>query len=266
MQVSWFGYMNTTGLTAIDYRITDGYMDPEGESEKFYTETLFRIVSMACFTPAQESPPVNELPAIAADHVTFASVNQWTKVTDDVKDLWASILRASPKFRLLIVARGAQFANVRDQIAGQFVDRGVGRDQISVAPTAPLVDFLRLFHGIDVALDPFPYGGGTTSLHTIWMGVPIVTLEGESELARASAGILRAVGCGELVAQSNAGYHDIAVALATDLQRTATLRRELRTRMQRSPLVDAAALTKNLEQAYRIMWRKYCSERASTQS
>ena len=259
VQVSWFGYMNTTGLTAMDYRITDGYLDPPGEADSFYTETLVRMAGMACFTPAPESPPISPLPALTAGVFTFASVNQWTKVTGEVKDVWAAILRESPGFRLLIVAKGAENPRLRDEIVREFVDRGATAAQIAVFSTRPLGDFLRLYEQIDVVLDPFPYGGGTTSLHTVWMGVPIVTLEGESELSRACAGIVRVLELHDFVAASAEEYRRIAVGFGNAPAAVAAIRQSLRERMGRSTLTDASAVARNLASNYRSIWHKYCA-------
>jgi predicted O-linked N-acetylglucosamine transferase (SPINDLY family) len=263
VQVTWFGYMNTTGLTAIDYRITDAYMDPPEESERFYTEKLCRIASMACFTPAPDSPSVSPLPSLTSGVFTFASVNQWTKVTEEVKDVWASILRESNNYRLLVVVRGGDKPIIREEIVREFVRRGATSAQIAVLPTVPLPDFLRLFAAIDLVLDPFPYGGGTTSLHTIWMGVPIVTLEGDSELSRACAGIVRVVGLSEFVAESPEEYRAIALRWADSTDQIAELRELLRERMRGSSLTDASALTQDLEAAYRSMWYEYCGNGAT---
>lgn len=259
VQVSWFAYMNTTGLATIDYRLTDGFLDPVGESERFYTEKLFRIPSMACFTPHPDSPAVGPLPALVSGTFTFASVNQWTKITDEVKDLWASILKASDRYRLLVVVRGGDVARVRDDVVAQFVRRGAKATQIVVYPTMPILDFLRLYSQIDVALDPFPYGGGTSSLHTIWMGVPIITLEGQSEMSRSTAGILLPVGLGAWVAKDIGGYKAIAVRAADDPGSVARIRENLRERMRASTLTDAISLTRNVEGALRTMWHTYCT-------
>jgi predicted O-linked N-acetylglucosamine transferase (SPINDLY family) len=258
VQVSWFGYMNTTGLSTIDYRLTDGFLDPIGESDRFYTERLFRIPSMACFTPHPESPAVGPLPALASAVFTFASVNQWTKITDEVKDLWASILKVSDRSRLLVVVRGGDVASVRDDVVAQFVRRGAKATQIVVYPTQPILDFLQLYSQIDVALDPFPYGGGTSSLHTIWMGVPIVTLEGQSEMSRSTGGILHAMGMQEWVAADADDYRVIALRAATSKESIAKLRQELRPRMRASSLTDADSVTRNVELAFRTMWHTYC--------
>jgi predicted O-linked N-acetylglucosamine transferase (SPINDLY family) len=260
VQISWFAYMNTTGLSAIDYRITDAYMDPPGESDRYYTEHLVRIKSMACFTPYPESPPVSPLPALSSGVFTFVSVNQWTKVSDEVKELWGSILSKTPAARLVVIVRGGDLADVKRGVIAEFVKYGAKASQIVVYATRPIREFLELFSQVDVALDPFPYGGGTSSMHTIWMGVPIVTLEGKSEMSRAASGIVRAVGLDDWVAPDLDGYRQIALRAAADPASLVPIRAKLRDRMRASPLTDAASLTKDVERAYREMWHAYSSK------
>jgi protein O-GlcNAc transferase len=259
VQVGWFGYMNTTGLTSIDYRLTDGGLDPPGASDAFYTERLFRLPSAACFQPDPGSPEVGGLPAVSNGYVRMASVNQWTKVTDTTKDLWSRILCDLPSARLVVVARGGGDEAVRASIMDEFVRRGAAARQIEVVDFRPIRSFLAFLNDIDLALDPFPYGGGTTTLHATWMGVPIVTLESESELGKSTPGILRGLGASELIAHDLHAYQTIAVELANDVSRLLTYRRELRDRFRNSPLMDACLLTRSVEAAFRAMWKSYCA-------
>ena len=258
VQVTWFGYMNTTGLTAIDYRLTDAWLDPPDHSDAFYTESLVRIPAAACFQPDRDSPPVGALPAQRNGYVTLASLNQWTKVTETTKDLWCRILRDVPTARLVVVARGGDDPAVQASIAREFASRGVPATRLRISGFRPLGAFLSLLTEIDFALDPFPYGGGTTTLHCAWMGVPMVTLQSDSELGRSTPGILNVLGLGALVASDVDAYHRIAVDLAADPDRLAEYRRELRPRFERSPMVDAVPLTRSVEAAFRSMWRDNC--------
>lgn len=258
IQVSWFGYMNTTGLASIDYRFTDASLDPPGASEAFYTEKLLRLPSAACFQPDAESPDVVPLPALRNGYLTFASLNQWTKVSSLARDAWACILRNVPAARLVVVARGGDDAGVRTHIVEEFKSRGVEHDRISVVGFRPLKSFLSLLNTIDLALDPFPYGGGTTTLHSAWMGIPVVALESEGELGRSTPGILRTLGLSALVADDVERYVQIATGLANDTERLARYRAELRDRFSNSPLTDALPLTRAVEYAYRSMWRTHC--------
>jgi protein O-GlcNAc transferase len=263
VQVGWFGYMNTTGLTSIGYRLTDASLDPPGMSEEFYTEQLFRLSAAACFQPDPDSPEVAALPADLAGRVTMGSLNQWTKVTEATKDVWAGILRDVPAARLIVVARGGGDPGVRSRIENDFRRRGVPDHQLEVVDFLPLKRFLAMLNTVDFALDPFPYGGGTTTLHAAWMGVPSVTLETDSELGRSTAGILRGLGIGELVAHDGEEYRGIATRLVQDLPRLRVYRRELRPRFSRSSLVDSLPLTREVEGAFRTMWREYCGSGAS---
>lgn len=260
IQVTWLGYLNTTGLKAMDYRITDGYLDPQGETEHLHTETLYRLRHHSCFRPSPQSPPVSTLPASTNDYITFGSMNQWPKVSDEVKDVWGTLLNRVDRSRLLIVARGSQNSAFRDRIVGEFTTRGIDPSRIRVSPSLDFIAFLALFNEIDISLDPFPYGGGTTTMQSLWMGVPVVTLRGATALARNSVGMLSEVGLKQLVAGSPSDYVNAASELAKDLVNLAQIRSGLRHRLTASSLTDAREFAAGLESAYRSMWRKYCAE------
>jgi predicted O-linked N-acetylglucosamine transferase (SPINDLY family) len=258
VQVSWFGYMCTTGLTSIDYRLTDAWLDPVGSADRYYTEKLFRLPSAACFQPDADSPPISELPASRNGYPTIACLNQWTKVTEQAKDVWSDILRSDPRIRFRIFARGGDDDHVKRLIVKDFSDRGVTGERIDVTGFRPLPVFLASLCEIDFALDPFPYGGGTTTLHAAWMGVPTIAVDGETEISRSTPGILRALRLPELVAPQIEQYASVALALGSDPRRMAEYRASLRDRFACSGIMDAAALTSSLEAAYRTMWRGYC--------
>lgn len=259
VQATWLGYLSTTGLTAIDYRITDQYLDPVGATEHLHTETLYRIPHHCCFRPTPRSPAVAPPALLHTGFVTFGSVNQWSKVTTDVKAVWAEVLRKVTHSRLLVVARGGLNSKFRDSIVADFVQYGVRPEQIQVSPALPLTRFLELFSQIDVVLDPFPYGGGTTTLQSLWMGVPVVTLRGNTAFSRNSIGPLTAVGLAHLIARSIEEYIVIAVGLANNLPFLEKTRTSLRERMEdRSAVMDAAAFCKEMEAALRAMWHNYC--------
>ncbi len=259
VQATWLGYLNTTGLASMDYRITDDHLDPEGTTERFHTEKLFRIPNASCFQPEAESPSIGPLPAAKLGAFTFGSVNHWAKVTEEVKDAWARILENAQSARLVVVARGGQNTAFQNQIVADFVARGVRADQVTVHRTLPLRSFLELFHSLDATLDPFPYGGGTTTMQSLWMGVPVVTLAGATAFSRNSIGPLTEVGLGNLVAATPARYVEIATSLTENLPWLAATRSALRSRMQASPLRDEKAFVSHMERAYRAMWRNYCS-------
>lgn len=256
IQATWFGYMCTTGLGAMDYRITDAYLDPPGATEQNYTEKLCRISCVAAFSPAPDCPPVNAVPALARGGVTFGSFNNYTKIGDEVIAAWVRILNAVPSSRLLLVALGGDDSSVRQDIEQRFARFGLARGsaQLDVRGRTAFRGFLAALQEVDIALDPFPYSGGTTSLHTLWMGVPIIALEGDSELSRTTSGMLRGARADALVASSIDRYCELAVALAGNAAELARWRSSLRERMVASPMLSSDEVTRTLEDAYRGMW------------
>ena len=262
VQVTWLGYMCTTGMRAMDYRISDPHLDPPGQTEHFYTETLMRMPTAATFSPAPESPPVNRLPALDRGFVTFASFNNYTKIGDAVIALWVRLLQALPSSRLMIVMLGGDDADIQRSARERFArhcngDAGTVIGRIEIRGRRALPQFLRMFHEVDVALDPFPHCGGTTTLHTLWMGVPVVSIEGDSELSRSTGGMMRSCGLDHLVAQDQEAYLNVAMSLAADLPGLADIRVELRSRVAASSIGDSAAVTRDLESAYHAMWSNF---------
>jgi protein O-GlcNAc transferase len=262
LQTTWIGYPNTTGMSAMDYRISDANLDPPGMTERYHTEALVRLPASACFQPAAESPEVNDVPALTAGHVTFACFNNFTKVTDEAIGCWAQVLEAVPGSRLMLLIGDAGNAAARERVEQTFARHGVKPERLQLIGKRPLAEYLALHHGVDIALDPFPYNGGTTSVHSLWMGVPIITLAGQSPVSRVGVTILANVGLQELIAQSVAEYVAIARDLARDTERLCRIRAELRGRLQASPLIDAERLTRALEDAYRNMWQTWCTKQS----
>lgn len=256
VQASWFGYMNTTGLATIDYRITDPVLCPPG-SEAFYSETPFRLPSTAAWSPAPDSPEPTPPPVLANGYVRFGSFNSWSKVSEDAVALWARILASCEGSRLLVVASGGDTKDVREGIRVRFGYHGIDPGRLDIEGTRSLQGFLALVSGVDIALDPFPYNGGTTTFHTLWMGVPVVNMHTAEEIGRVGFGLLSGAGIGELSADNAQGYFDTAVNLAVDPERIARLRRELRARMSASTWMNGGEVTRNLEKAYRAMWHNH---------
>ena len=256
VQASWFGYMNTTGLATIDYRITDPVLCPPG-SAAYYSETLFRLPSTAAWSPAPDSPAPGPPPALANRHVRFGSFNSWSKISDDAVALWARILARCAGSRLLVVAAGGDTPEVRAGIQARFRQHGIDAARLDIEGNRSLQEFLALVAGVDIALDPFPYNGGTTTFHTLWMGVPVVSMHSAEEVGRVGFGLLSGAGIGELCADSPQGYFEAAVDLAGDADRIARLRGELRARMAASTSMNGGDMTLNLEKAYRTMWHNH---------
>jgi protein O-GlcNAc transferase len=258
VQATWLGYLGTTGLTSMDYRITDAYLDPPGQTERYHTEALYRLPNAACFSPRGATPDVGDLPAARNGYVTFGFVNQWSKVTTSVIECWCEILRRATDSRLIIVARGANNPAFTKEVRTAFGVRGIDTRRVSVRPTSSLTQFLALFEQLDVTLDPFPYGGGTTTMHSLWMGVPVVTLAGHSAFSRNAVGPLTEVGLCDLIGAKQDDYARIAESLTRDIDRLRRIRRGLRSRMLSSPIGMQQSFTRHMETAFHQMWQQYC--------
>lgn len=263
VQVTWLGYLNTTGMEEMDYRITDARACPEGMLENFHSERLVRLPdSQWCYEAPAECPQVTEPPSAGTGYTTFASFSSLAKIGPPVIALWSRLLACVPDSRLLIAWRG--LGSIRDEFRARFARHGVAPERIDLRDRVPFQDYLALHGAADIVLDTFPYTGGTTTCHALWMGVPVVTLTGNTATSRGGASLLSAVGLGELVADTPEEYLDIAAALAQDRPRLAALRAEMRDRMAASPLMDAERFTRNLEEAYRAMWVSWCDRRKSS--
>ena len=258
VQVSWIGYPGTTGIAAIDYRLTDAHSEPEGLGDDLSVERLWRLPRVgACYQPNPACPaPVDHPPFEDNGHVTFGCFNRFTKVSDAALEAWGDILRAVPDARLLLEIAGIGDADVLAEVQARLVRCGLPLDRLILEPRSPKNRYV-LYNRVDLALDPFPYNGGTTSLDTLWMGVPFVALRGEHFVARMGHSILNNVGLPELVARTRTEYVALAAGLALDPDRLRALRRGLRDRMAASPHMDQALLASDLVAAFRGMWRRW---------
>lgn len=257
-QATWIGYPNTTGLDAIDYRLTDAISDPPGTTEAFCSERLVRLpTTFSCYGPDDDAPTVNPLPATDSNKVTFGCFNSFAKVTPAVITVWSRILEALPEARLLLKSRGLNDLSVAARLHAAFSAAGITPDRIVLnGDELSVAAHLGLYHGVDIALDPFPYNGTTTTCEALWMGVPVVTLAGRTHVARVGASLLTHTGLTNWIAASPDDYVERAVAAARDLPRLAELRRTLRERLRASPLCDASRFTRGLEEAYEAMTTK----------
>lgn len=261
VQVAYLGYPATTGLATMDYKLTDSVIDPPGE-EKYHTEQLFRLPTYRIVQlQAEESPAVNELPALQTGHITLASFNNFLKVSDEAIKLWAKILLALPSAQLKIVHRDGDNPATQAQIKNLFTPHGVDEQQLIVIGRKPFDEYLQLHNTVDLALDPFPHMGGTTTFLSLWMGVPVITLMGKISAARGASPQL-ALGLNQCVAITPEQYIENAVYFANHLTELNDLRINLREQMIRSPLMDAIGFTRTLEDAYRQMWQDWCQQQA----
>jgi len=262
VQVTWLGYPQTTGLDAIDYRITDAVSDPPGASERFHTEELLRLPdTFSCFAPPAEAPAVGELPALSRGSISFGSFNNPAKITPETVELWAGVLRLVPDSRMLIKGYALADPGSRARLLGLFEAQGIDAGRLELrGNTVGYLEHLALYGAVDIALDSFPYNGTTTTCEALWMGVPVVTLAGKSHRSRVGATLLQSVGLSSLVAERPGDFPGLAAALAQDLERLARLRGALRQQMAGSPLTDGARFTGHLEAAYRAIWGNWCAK------
>jgi predicted O-linked N-acetylglucosamine transferase (SPINDLY family) len=261
VQVSFAGYPGSTGLTTIDYRLSDPYLDPPGAEDSLHGGQTIRLPhSFWCYQPAGEpydfdDIPVAPLPALASGNITFGCLNNFCKINNVILDLWAKVLQQLPDSRLLLLAKHGSH---RQRTVDDLGKHNIPPHRIEFVSYGPRPSYLKQYHRIDIGLDSFPYNGHTTSLDSLWMGVPVVTLVGQIPVARAGLCQLSNLDLTELAAHTPEEFVRLAVDLANDLPRLQKLRATLRTRMEQSPLMDAAAFAADIESAYRQMWRRWC--------
>jgi protein O-GlcNAc transferase len=262
VQVTYLGYPNTTGLTSIDYRITDHHRDPEGLADELSSETLIRMPeSYYCYHPYENSPTIKNLPSLQNDFITFGSLNNYVKLNSKMRALWAEILQAVPdsKLRLKPSNQILNDPKSREAIEKQFMTLGIQPTQLIFEEMSPSPSHLNSYHQIDIALDSYPFNGGTTTCEALWMGVPVITLVGETHTARMGLSLLSTLGLSELIAYTPKEYVELAIKLANEKAYLQSLRKSLREKMQTSPLMDGPRYTHHLESAYRKMWEKWCA-------
>ncbi len=249
----------TSGVEAIDYFLSDRFETPPG-SEAHFSETVIRLPDgFHCYGPPPYAPDVAPLPARANSAVTFGCFNNLAKVTPQVIALWAKVLAAVPGARLLLKTKALDDPDAQAWYRELTAAAGIAPERLMLAGGAPHAELLAAYGEVDITLDPFPYSGGLTTTESLWMGVPVITLSGETFAGRHSTSHLANVGLPELIAATPQDYVAIAAGLADDRDRLAGLRASLRARMAASPICDAQRYTRNLEAAYRAMWRAWCA-------
>jgi predicted O-linked N-acetylglucosamine transferase (SPINDLY family) len=267
VQVTYLGYDTTTGLSTIDYRLTDKFLSPPETPEWFSEELVYLPACCHCYQPPAKAPPVTPLPASRSGHVTFGSFNSLAKVTPAVLGVWAEILHAIPSARLLLKDRTLANDDQQQRYLNFFVQSGIGAERITLLPRFHThADHLALYGQVDIGLDPFPYAGCTTTCEALWMGVPVITLAGTMAHGRYGVSLLSNLGLENLVAATPAEYVEKAVGCAARLTPLADLRSALRSRMRASPLCDAKGYARGVEEAYRGMWRRWCRSAKSART
>ncbi|MGH7177096.1 MAG: tetratricopeptide repeat protein [Tepidisphaeraceae bacterium] len=260
VQATYLGYPATTGLSTMDYRLTDSHLDPADAPTTPGTEELIRLPqSYFLYRPPDSSPQIGPAPTNSKGFVTFGSYNALMKVNQRTVELWARVLQCVPGSRMLIKTIGAGCESARQRYTASFARHGIEPHRLDFQGFSRLDKAMDLLNDVDVVLDTTPFSGGTTGCHVLWMGVPVVTLSGALPVHRMGASVARNSGLGELVAQTGEQYVSIAIELARDVARRDQLRRTLRDRMRASPLMDAPGFTRAIERLYREMWTRWCS-------
>ena len=265
IQVTAIGYVTTTGLETMDYRLTDAFCDPGRGEDRFYSERLWRLeAGFNCYAPPRGLPEPGPLPCLSTGQVTFGCFNNLDKIAAPVIEAWSEILLGLPDSRLLLKTKTLGDPDVRQSLLAAFAERGVGPERLDLRDwSATLAEHFAAYAEIDIALDPFPYNGTTTTCESLAMGVPVIALRGARHATRVSFSLLARLGLEGLTAADSESYIERALALAGRPDAVAKLRAGLRRRLAGSPLCDAARYCETLEKAYRGMWRRRCDAAAA---
>jgi predicted O-linked N-acetylglucosamine transferase (SPINDLY family) len=258
VSVSWLGYGYTTGLTAIDYFLTDDAGAPSG-SEPLFSERPWRLATPGyAYRPAEGMGDVSPLPALIKGYVTFGTLSRSVRINHRTIRVWSALLKRVGGARLVIDSRNFKEAAMQEVLAEKFAAHGIGREQLEIGWHCPPWEVLR---SMDIGLDCFPHNSGTTLFETLYMGVPFVTLQDRPSVGRLGSSILEGVGHPEWIARTEDEYVEIAVALASNLEKLADLRAGLRNEMEAGPLMDEPGFARKVEAAYREMWTRWCESR-----
>ena len=261
VQVSWLGYFATTGLKEMDYLIADAHTLPES-IEQYFTEKIWRLPeTRLCFTPPDMDVPVSTLPALRNGYVTFGCFNNLTKMNDKVVELWSRIMTSVPNSRLFLKTKQLNEAAIRQHTAERFAAHKIDASRLIMESTESREKYFAAYNRVDISLDPFPYPGGTTTVESLWMGVPVLTLNGESFLSRQGVGILMNSGLADWIANDAEEYVARAASYAQDLGQLSTLRLNLRQQVLASPIMDGKRFAEHFGNALRGMWQKWCVKR-----
>lgn len=259
VQIGYLSYITGTGMKALDYRITDEFVDPDDGIPRTVEKPWRLPRGFHAWRPPKDVPRATSLPAMTADHFTFGSFNSLAKMNSGVIQTWAEILARVPRSRLILKDRALGDPMVAGRVQQQFEHRGIAAERLELLAFLPQASaHFDLYGRVDMALDPFPYPGITTTCEALWMGVPVLTFRWPTHAGRMGASLLRHLSMDEWIAENETSYIQRAVKLSADLPRLAGLRDTLRARMEASPLRDEKGIARSLEQAYREMWKGWC--------
>ena len=264
VQITYLGYPNTSGLSAMDWRITDARAEPPGEGETWNSERLLRLPDcFHCYRPQDRSAHQKSAPCLSQGHVTFGSFNGLAKISEATCRAWGRILQRVPNSRLFLKARGLSDPGAHEDMLKRLAAVGIAPDRVILSGPLPTIEaHLQRYHDVDIALDTFPYNGTATTCDALWMGVPVVALAGQRHAARVGVSLLTAVGHPEWIADDEDAYVERAVKLASDPQGLNRIHRNLREQMRASPLMDEPRFVRHLEDAYRQAWQDWCARQA----
>lgn len=257
IQVSWIGYPGTTGLQAMDYRICDRFWLPPGEFDWLFTEKLAYLPCGSIFQPSEHAPPVNTLPALENGYVTFGSFNRSNKLNESVIVLWSMLLQAVPTARMVL---GGISPDSQTNLIQTFTQAGIEQSRLTFFPRSTISQYLALHLQVDICLDTFPYNGGTTTDHASWMGVPTLTLAGETPPSRSGARLMALFGLDEFVATSIEDFVSKGLYWAEHLTELSAIRSELRTRFEASDRGQPETFVDKLDVLLRMMWQRWCND------
>ncbi|MDP3744222.1 MAG: DegT/DnrJ/EryC1/StrS family aminotransferase [Methylotenera sp.] len=258
IQVSWLGYLATTGLMAMDYYLADSYLLPPGKMDDQFTEKLVQLPANAPFMPSEVAPEVNELPALKNGYITFACFNRLNKITPSAVSLWSKLLKELPNAKMLLGAMPQD--GTYDAIIEWFASEGVGLDRLIFHPRSSMKNYLKLHYQVDICLDTFPSNGVTTTCHAVWMGVPTLCMDGKSMASRGALDVMKQMGLDDFVALDETDFVSKGLLWARHPEKLAEVRTSLRHRFEQSPLAQPAMIADGLERAFRQMWKRWCEQ------
>ncbi len=258
IQISWMGYPGTTGLKAIDYYFADRFFLPPGLFDDQFTEKIAHIPAGTAFLPYSNAPSVNTLPALNSDHVTFGSFNRPSKISRSVVALWAQLMRSMPDSKMLLGAMSQDNNSI--MLIEWFEQEGIARERLLLHQRCGMETYLGLHQQVDICLDTFPYNGGTTTLHALWMGVPTLTLTGSTAPSRAGASILGQMGLEEFIVHNTENFVHKGLFWGGNLAMLSDIRAGLRERFTKSAMGQPALVAAGVERSLRIMWQRWCTE------
>jgi predicted O-linked N-acetylglucosamine transferase (SPINDLY family) len=260
IQVTYLGYPNTTGLSTMDYRITDAWTDPEGE-DRYYTEKLYRLPGgFLCYNPPENIPEIETSPVLKNGYITFGSFNNLAKICFDTVKVWSEILKNVPGSKLKLKSKAFNDKNVIDYFCKMFASQGIDTDRIMLkGHSLSTEEHLHEYNSIDIALDTFPYNGTTTTCEALLMGTPVINLLGKRHAGRVGCSILTKVGLKEWIADDIEDYISTACRFSKDNQYILQSSQILQMNFK-SLLCNGKVFTKSLENAYLNMWKMYCSK------